>query len=369
MQELPKYTDDLVNWVRRSKENISDEEKKALLKAIRKVKGQADGLRPDTTAYNHFRTSLYELLEKVDEGNKKSIERAIQTAVEEKSRYVAERIARTEAVRARYDAFIARYGEDEDVVAYQWKLGSRHPAEDICDMYAEADLYGLGKGVFPKDAAPENPAHPHCLCHYAPVYRSELKGLKRSDDVEASGNAWLKKQPLRIQEKILGVKGREAWKAGKVGWMEKARNFKMSALKESRFQIILQLHAKKAHVISRPSVFDDENKLVISKAKLTEYCLNEKHPKGVPKAIAFEKYLGYNKDSYDKLDNLIRQNIVTATYRDRGGNTQGHRYEASFFVEDLQGRRIMLVTGWIVDKGTNYPRLITAYLKPEVRGD
>lgn len=90
MQELPKYTDDLVNWVRRSKENISDEEKKALLKAIRKVKGQADGLRPDTTAYNHFRTSLYELLEKVDEGNKKSIERAIQTAVEEKSRYVAE---------------------------------------------------------------------------------------------------------------------------------------------------------------------------------------------------------------------------------------------------------------------------------------
>lgn len=89
MQELPKYTDDLVNWVRRSKENISDEEKKALLKAIRKVKGQADGLRPDTTAYNHFRTSLYELLEKVDEGNKKSIERAIQTAVEEKSRYVA----------------------------------------------------------------------------------------------------------------------------------------------------------------------------------------------------------------------------------------------------------------------------------------
>ena len=43
MQELPKYTDDLVNWVRRSKENISDEEKKALLKAIRKVKGQADG--------------------------------------------------------------------------------------------------------------------------------------------------------------------------------------------------------------------------------------------------------------------------------------------------------------------------------------
>ena len=103
--------------------------------------------------------------------------------------------------RARYDAFIARYGEDEDVVAYQWKLGSRHPAEDICDMYAEVDLYGLGKGVFPKDAAPVNPAHPHCLCHYAPVYESELEGKKRSNNVEAGGNAWLKKQSLSVQEK------------------------------------------------------------------------------------------------------------------------------------------------------------------------
>ena len=245
MQELPKYTDDLVNWVRRSRDNLSDEEKKALLKAIRKVKGQADGLRPDTTAYNHFRTSLYELLEKVDGGNKKSIERAIQTAVEEKSRYVAERIARTEAARARYDAFTARYGEDEDVVAYQWKLGSRHPAEDICDMYADADLYGLGKGVFPKDAAPASPAHPHCLCHYAPVYQSELEGKTRSHDFEGRGSEWLHNQPISVQEKILGVKGREEWKAGRAGWMEKARNFEILGIKESRLSEITPYSKRK----------------------------------------------------------------------------------------------------------------------------
>ncbi len=155
------------------------------------------------------------------------------------------KIARTEAVRARYDAFIARYGEDEDVVAYQWKLGSRHPAEDICDMYAEADLYGLGKGVFPKDAAPVNPAHPHCLCHYAPVYESELEGKKRSNNVEAGGNAWLKKQSLSVQEKILGVKGREEWKAGRAGWMEKARNFEILGVKESRLSEITPYSKRK----------------------------------------------------------------------------------------------------------------------------
>lgn len=116
------------------------------------------------------------------------------------------------------------------MVAYKWSLSSRHPVDDICDMYAEADLYGLGKGVFPKDAAPVNPAHPHCLCHYAPVYRSELKGRKRSNNVEENGRAWLKTQSVSAQEKILGVKGREEWKAGRAGWMEKARNFKMPSV-------------------------------------------------------------------------------------------------------------------------------------------
>lgn len=120
-------------------------------------------------------------------------------------------------------------------MAYRWKLGSRHPAEDICDMYAHADLYGLGAGIFPKDQAPVNPAHPHCLCHYAPVYTSELKGKKRSDNVEANGRAWLAKQPLHIRQAILGVKGEQEWKAGRVGWTEKARNLSdMFGQKESR---------------------------------------------------------------------------------------------------------------------------------------
>ena len=114
--------------------------------------------------------------------------------------------------------------------AYRWKLGIRHPAEDICDMYAHADLYGLGAGIFPKDQAPVNPAHPHCLCHYAPVYTSELKGKKRSDNVEANGRAWLAKQPLHIRQAILGVKGEQEWKAGRVGWTEKARNLNISTV-------------------------------------------------------------------------------------------------------------------------------------------
>lgn len=246
-QELPQYLDELTRWTRRSRENLSQEELKDLQRSIRKVRYQADDLVDDRATYNHFRTSLRELMDKLEHGSEKAAQRALQNAIQEKSRYVAERIARTEGARARYDAFIARYGEDDSVVAYRWKLGSRHPAEDICDMYAHADLYGLGAGVFPKDQAPVNPAHPHCLCHYAPVYTSELKGKKRSDNVEGRGNAWLKRQPLHIRQAILGVKGEQEWRVSRAGWMEKARNISpVFEKKESRlFDLILQLHGNR----------------------------------------------------------------------------------------------------------------------------
>ena len=251
-QELPKYMDELTRWTRRSRENLSEAEVKDLQRAIRKVRAQAEGLVDDSSTYNHFRTALNSLFDKLDQGSEKATEKALQAAIEEKSRYVAERIARTEAARARYDAFIARYGEDDSVVAYRWKLGSRHPAEDICDMYAHADLYGLGAGVFPKDEAPVNPAHPHCLCHYAPVYASELKGKKRSDNVEGRGNAWLKRQPLHIRQAILGVKGEQEWKAGRAGWMEKARNLIKREITSRLNNVIIQ--ADRFHSIADPMV-------------------------------------------------------------------------------------------------------------------
>jgi hypothetical protein len=92
-----------------------------------------------------------------------------------------------------------------------------------------------------------SPAHLHFLCHYALVYRSELEGKTRSHDFEGRGSEWLHNQPISVQEKILGAKRREEWKAGRAGWMEKARNFELLGKKASRFKdLIFQLHAKKS---------------------------------------------------------------------------------------------------------------------------
>ena len=43
------------------------------------------------------------------------------------------------------------YAHDPDGVAFRWKLSSRHPCDDICDLYARADLWGMDEGSFQND--------------------------------------------------------------------------------------------------------------------------------------------------------------------------------------------------------------------------
>lgn len=84
------------------------------------------------------------------------VDKAIDVAVQESARYFAERIARTEKARAYIDGVMYHYAHDPDCVAFKWKLSSRHPCDDICDLYARADLWETGKGIFQNDC-----------CHHA----------------------------------------------------------------------------------------------------------------------------------------------------------------------------------------------------------
>ena len=87
----------------------------------------------------------------ISKGNEEMVDKAIDVATPERARYFAERIARTEKARAYMDGGMYHYAHDPDCVAFKWKLSSCHPCDDICDLYARADLWGMGEGIFPKD--------------------------------------------------------------------------------------------------------------------------------------------------------------------------------------------------------------------------
>ena len=214
-QDLPKYLQKVREATGNDLQALA-EQRQAIDNINRLAKNGAPN-KALQAAYN-------KLLEAVQKGNEKAIEKAVEVAVNEKSRYVAERITRTEMARAWADGFVAKMKKDADIVTVKFKLSSRHPVFDICDMYAKADMYGLGAGIYPKDKLPPLPVHPHCLCRYVEVIEGEVDMQQQRDQVQEAGDKWLNSLPESRRAQVLGRKGLKAWEDGE-DWRKYMRGY------------------------------------------------------------------------------------------------------------------------------------------------
>ena len=233
---------------------------------LRSVKGKISRL--DTP---YVRAAYNEVAAAVDDGNEIRLQKAIYNATQEKARYHAERIARTENARAYADGQMNRFIDDDDIVAFQWKLSSRHPRYDICDFYANADLYGLGKGVYPKDKFPRLPAHPHCMCHIKPMTELDIDVNKRHNNLEQAGLEYIKSLSKKHQEVLLGVNGREQVLTGKETWQNIARgwtsntfNARAPVMSQEMPKNTVKLHPPKGGSINSDYIID--TKVINNKA-------------------------------------------------------------------------------------------------------
>lgn len=233
---------------------------------LRSVKGKI--ARLDTP---YVRAAYNEVAAAVEDGNEIRLQKAIYSATQEKARYHAERIARTENARAYADGQMNRFLDDDDIVAFQWKLSSRHPRYDICDFYANADLYGLGKGVYPKDKFPRLPAHPHCMCHIKPMTELDIDVNKRHTNLEQAGLEYIKSLSKKHQEVLLGVNGREQVLTGKETWQNIARgwtsntfNARAPVMSQEMPKNTVKLHPPKGGSINSDYIID--TKVINNKA-------------------------------------------------------------------------------------------------------
>lgn len=183
--ELPKYLRKLEDAARK----VMQGDKKALKgykAAIANAELNIKKIARNGAPTKNLKIAYENLLNAAKKQSSKALDRAVHVAIEENSRYLADRIARTEMSRAWGDGFFAKYLDDDNVVAFKWRLNSRHPIYDICNIHANTDCYGLGKGVYPKDKFPVRPAHPHCMCLITPVYAGRIR------DNEAEEAAFIK---------------------------------------------------------------------------------------------------------------------------------------------------------------------------------
>ena len=142
-------------------------DKKYLLEAERQIKKLKS---------KDLQASYYQVLEKKSE---KAVKKAMSVAMEEKSRYYADRIAITESYRARNLTRARELLADNNVEFVKFTMSSKHNRIDICDYYARLNV-GFGAGVVKKKDMMRLPLHPHCKCKYEIVHNIKKSNIDKN---------------------------------------------------------------------------------------------------------------------------------------------------------------------------------------------
>lgn len=149
------------------------------------------------------------------------LERQLGYWVRDRALYTERVVARTETARVFQGAFVESTREQPWVKGYRWELRGSHPRPDVCDVYANQAIDGLGPGGYLVEGVPDLPAHPNCGCFTTAILDEDhferetaaARGVAPPpeawrDPTHVSGADWLAGLPRERRVEILGP-GRE----------------------------------------------------------------------------------------------------------------------------------------------------------------
>jgi hypothetical protein len=99
---------------------------------------------------------------------------------------------------------------------------------------------------------------------------------------------------------------------------------------------------------------------VVDIRKLREYCLHPTHDEGKHMTRLFAAALGITTSDADDLRDALLQAARTRDARLGRRDEYGQRYLIDFMIA-WRGKQAMIRSGWIVEHGTDTPRLTTCY--------
>jgi hypothetical protein len=97
--------------------------------------------------------------------------------------------------------------------------------------------------------------------------------------------------------------------------------------------------------------------------KLVNYALSPNSIDGKNKAKVFESVLGFTQKNAELLKQQILQNL--SKYKAETGSLDkyGQRYAVDMLIKGPNGKTATVRTGWIIDQGSDIPRLTTVFVK------
>lgn len=102
----------------------------------------------------------------------------------------------------------------------------------------------------------------------------------------------------------------------------------------------------------------NSERAIIEPSKLIDYLLNPNHKRGGTKAKLLIK-CGYSQKNWQQLENEIRKAHLSQPVDIIKESDYGKRYEIIAELSTPLGKKILVKTVGQIDKGTDFPRLIT----------
>jgi hypothetical protein len=99
---------------------------------------------------------------------------------------------------------------------------------------------------------------------------------------------------------------------------------------------------------------------IIEERKLRDYLLSPTHPVGRFKAAFFAR-MGYAQERWEELERDLREQHLIREAEEIGETRYGRKYRIRAPLEGPSGRKVELVSIWIIRKGETVPHFVTAY--------
>ena len=94
--------------------------------------------------------------------------------------------------------------------------------------------------------------------------------------------------------------------------------------------------------------------------KLRDYCLNPQHNRGKHKARLFTSLLSMDADDAEELRNALLEAVKTQDAQLGETDAYGQRYTLDFTLS-WRGRQARIRSAWIIETGSDIPKLTTAF--------
>ena len=101
---------------------------------------------------------------------------------------------------------------------------------------------------------------------------------------------------------------------------------------------------------------------LIPMEKLRDYVLNPEHPIGKHKAAVFQSVLGLTSDNAEELAEAIADAVLKQEATEGLSDEFGRRYQV-VFEWTRNGKKVIILTAWIIEPEDFAPRLTTCYIK------